>query len=174
MRNIIGTLLEDGRKALAVNSTDNAWASLVPTATEPVGSATRAVFDTTMGNYAAVQDNYLLFAPFGAGTANQTMGVRVTGWLRASETLWTPFAFGTFTCTLGTMTGVEGQVITNTDLLADAIVQDDGNEEALNSDPPENTWAYAKLDIFGFSKIEFTFNRGSSATNGNVLFAFAT
>lgn len=75
--------------------------------------------------YANLTNRCLLVVPFGAGSSIQTFTLRVTLWFAcgqdAGTRLYVPSLVIESLCTLGTVVGLSGKVMTNTDRLCSAI-----------------------------------------------------
>lgn len=182
---LLETLSSHFRKARSVNQTSNGYVSKIPTVTEPTGDAATAtgasVIDIgTDGNYC---QNGMIILPYGIGSNNQTMSVRVIGWRKvgltdgqggATTTIWIPVVLAEFACTLSsTPIGIAGAQVLNTELFADTITLTYGNNNVSVEiiSPAADIIAHAVLDLKGFKKVELSFTTGGSATSCNALVA---
>lgn len=153
-------------KALSTNATDaSSFPSKVPTTTEPTTTA----IDVTRGD---TTYNNILILPYGVGSDNNTMLIRLIGWKKIG-TLWIPVPILEATCTLSAVVGVSGAEVSNTERFADTITFQswvNSNISAEVVQPTGDIIGHILADIKGFSKIEFVFHRNSSATSCNALY----
>lgn len=154
---------------LASNSTATAFAANAPTVTEPTGAG---IVD--LARAAGRVHNNVLLVPFGAGSANDTFDVRVSGWSKVG-TLWVPVVLAEFECTLGATTGVAATAVLDTELFCDTIALDTAYSalagvSASVVSPANDTVCHALLDLKGFSKVEIEFDRTAGATACNCLY----
>lgn len=149
-------------KLLAANSTDATFPARAPTTTEPSG-----VGVITLGAGRAVPPD-LTFLFFGAGANDQTFNVRVIGW-RKVDGLWVPFLLCQATCTLSSaITGVAGQPVANTDLVADTVSVTNGI--GVGTTPVADSLpAYLEVGSKDCQKVEVVFDM-TGATSGNALY----
>lgn len=164
----IHTNLEDFRKARAANSTASAFASIVPTVTEPTGQGV-----IEMGE-AGSSPAALMLVPFGRNSDGDTFKIRVWGWRKVSlGTLWVPTLLLEATCTVSALPGVSGADLTDSDLFCDAITVSVGNEnvgyELLA--PGTDLIAHILVDAKGCRKVTIDFDIDSGATEMNCLYA---
>lgn len=152
------TPVADWVKILASNSDSAAWPSRIPTTSKPSGSG---VFP---GGCDLIETQI-----FGAGADTNTTAMRVIGWNKVG-TLWVPEVICQLTAALSIMTGVAGAPVVATDLFADAITVAEGADKATTHDAPADTITSVLVTTKGYELLEFTFNRGVSATNSNGLF----
>jgi hypothetical protein len=144
----------------------------VPTATKPSGDG---VID--MGTDGGMTASGLFLQPYGTGSATNTFSMSVYGWrqvtprLTQGNGLWVYTTLATFTCTLGTQTGVANSPIDNTHLFVTTIALVIGNANISNEvlSPGDNTPAHITLLAKGCTLIEVRFGTGSSATSCNCL-----
>jgi hypothetical protein len=181
------------QKAFNVNSTATAFATLIPTVTEPVsvrsGEVASGIFDLVPGGRGLVQDTVLV-GFFGAGADNATFDARLWGWDRIGSdpatTLWVPRILASFTCTLSTMVGIAGAKIINTDRFADTLVvnavapqpffpgvnatpaAEFGGSIKVFS-PANNFMAWAEVPLMGCEKLQFDFD-STGSTDSNAVF----
>lgn len=172
------------RKARSVNQTSSSYVSKVPTQTEPsgdAGSATGASIIDLTSKDGIIAQNALLVVPFGAGSDGNTFNFRVIGWryigTNPQTRLWVPVNLLELACTLSAVVGVAGMEVTNSERFVDTISVTKGStlsgEAAAENvvSPANDTIAHLMVDVKGFTKLELSFETGSSATNCNALIA---
>lgn len=147
--------------------------------TLPASTATKPSGDGVikMGDIGGMTASGLLLQPYGVGTAANTFSMNVYGWreveprLTQGNGLWVPMTLATFTCTLGTQTGVANSPIDATHLFVTTIVLGIGNAYISNEivTPNDNTPAHIILTAKGCTLIEVRFGTGSSSTSCNCL-----
>lgn len=171
-------------RARVTNTTDSSFPSRLPTFTAPTGigdaaaQTTSSVWPLGWGTGGGTQ-NAVQVIPFGAGSNNNTLSVRVYAWRRVAphggdtnRLVWFPLLICELACTLSaTVVGVAGGVVTSTDLFADTITLTTGStsDVVVASSAGDVPGAYARVDFQGAEYLEFTFSTGSSATNCNCL-----
>ncbi len=179
---LLETLASEFRKARSVNQTSNGYVSKIPTTTEPSGDAATAtgacVFDL-QGSGHSVQ-NGIIVLPYAIASNNGTFSVRVIGWRRAGPAdgatppIWIPLVLVELACTVSsTPIGIANSYVIATELFADTLVLTYGNDD-ISVDlvsPAADIIAHALIDLKGFSKLEFSFTTGGSATSCNALWA---
>jgi hypothetical protein len=153
---------DDFTVAQATNSTDASFPSLIPTTTQPAASSTRCVI--TWANRSS-----LLVMPYGVGSDNGTLKVRVTGWQK-NGSLWLPILLADVTGTMSTIVGISGQVPADTARLCDTLVLAQGIALITSSAADNASVAAFEVGIDGFDLVEITFNRNGSATSVNALY----
>lgn len=167
------------QRALTTNSTDASFASLVPTKTAPVVSATGGVFVATGDTSPAValpQGIEALF--FGAGADNSTFSARLTGWKATrglTAVIWMPVTIFEVSVTLSAMVGVAATDVLNTDRLADTITLATGYLSGdptgvLVTSPTGDIAGNVSAAIRGYNYLQWSFKTGTS-TNCNALWA---
>lgn len=193
---LIGTLSSPFRKARSVNQTSATFVQPLPTGTEPRGDAGTATGDSifqlgpdacytengvlrTLPSAAGQSQNGVIIVPYGVATDNQTFSFRVIGWrvigTNPSTWLWIPVVLGEFLCTAdSTLVGVAGKEVVATELFCDTITLVTGNANIsndINSPADGESIAHVVLDLKGFTKLQLSFETGSSATSCNALIA---
>lgn len=172
---------QDFQKVRSVNCTDTAFPTKIPTLTEPTGDAGTAggssIIDLRLGS--GTTPSEIIIVPYGIGDDDDVFAMRIIGWkpIRRdfSNVEWIPTKLLEITCTMCTDVGVVGGAIINTERYCDTLV---GVGTSFNDDitirifsPADNTIARARVELEGFSKIEFTFDMTTGApTNGNCLY----
>ena len=113
------------RKALATNSTSNAYTQLIPTLTEPTGTGVFKLTDITygVGVNGRVCDRVLL-VPYGGNDDDENFTMRLWGWSKielaaVGSTLYIPQLLVEFTATLEA--AISGAAIGTGMLMADTI-----------------------------------------------------
>lgn len=156
------------QRVLTDNSTATSFASKIPTITEPTNG--NGVFD--IGG-----DESLEFIPFGTDGDNDTFSMRVIGWREhrgaIGNDLWIPSVLAEVTVVLGSVTGVAGTEVVNTEFFADTIaLASNGGALTVKSQTAGNTVACGKVDITGYKKVEFTFDLAGAqeGVSMNALF----
>lgn len=164
----MATLPRNWTLLCAANLTTTSVAAPSPTATEPVTGADGVI--TLTPDFAP---NYLTFAFFGVGNANDTGKARITGWKRVTTsagTLWVPTPLSAVTFTLGTQTGAASTPIVASSKFADTITETTvytSAKEIVQGATPDNTVAIMKLDAVGFEKVTVIFDKdGATSVNG--------
>lgn len=98
--------------------------------------------------------NSAVFAFFGGNSNNGTFTARITGWRKIGD-LWVPVPLLALAGTLGAMTGVSGQSVTNSQLFADTITASTAFTSAYEIINPANDQvALVKVDAFGCQKLQ--------------------
>ena len=166
----------DFKKARTTNQTSGAFVSKVATATEPIGDAGTATGASIieLGQDSNLSRSVLKILPYGVGSDDNTMSVRVIGWSKAgpeATRLWIPVVLCELACTLSTAVGVASKYVLDTDRFADAMTLTFGNTNVSVELPtqPANTIAIAKVTLVDFQKLELSFSTGASATSCNAL-----
>ena len=173
MHDVVNLTRSNGfKKFYATNATDASFPSKIATTTQP---ANDGVYDFTANG---ISPNGLLIPsaivviPYGVGSDNNTQKIRIIGW-RLIGTLWVPTPLCQFTCTLSAAVGVAGATVVATERFADTLTADSmnpsGGVEAVS--PTGDLVAHFVVDIKGCPIIEATFDRNSSATSCNALWA---
>lgn len=173
-------------KARTTNTTATSFSTRSPTGTEPTGigdaaaQTTSAVYNLTRNSGGATQ-NLVVVKPFGAGSDTNTMSMRVIGWTLVpgvpgtTTDVWDPTTIVEVACALTTVTGVAGGIVTTTDRFVDTITKtyptDTTGLLQIHSNAADLA-AFFVVDLIGFTKVEFSFSTGSSATSCNALWRF--
>ena len=182
---VLLTNAQPWQRVRQTNTTDTSFPSRVPTRTKPSGVGDAAAQTTSAivgdnGTVAGPVQNGFRLKPYGAGSNNNTMSVRVYGWAycidqgNANTAFWDPTLLVELLCTLtSSVTGPAGGVVTTTDLFADTIALTTGNDDVSVDlvSPTGDVAAHVVGDFKGFAFLEVTFSTGSSATNCNALIA---
>lgn len=180
----IGNLARAFQKALTTNNNDSAFASRIPTITEPVNDGV-----ITLGGEVAER---ILVLPYGLGSDNDAFSLRVIGWrhigpgVPQSIPLWVPVILGEFACICSTIVGVATAPVLNTERFCDTITPVAARladrviaaGTAVNSDcailsPTGNAGIAAlELKLKGYEKVEFTFDQTTGTPTMNCLISF--
>jgi hypothetical protein len=154
-------------KAYAVNSTDAAYPSRIPTTTSPIS------------NPGAIQvsgyPTWLSLIPYAIGSAGNTFTTRILLWRKYQDgTLWVPQPIIEFVSTLGTETGVAGSDVLNTELFATTIATPTTGIGSLGVNcqsysPGDNTIAHMMLDTQGATVLEAIFKIGTCTSVNSLL-----
>lgn len=180
----IGNLARAFQKALTTNNNDSAFASRIPTITEPVNDGV-----ITLGGEVARR---MLVVPYGLGSDNDAFSLRIIGWrhigagVPQSIPLWVPIILGEFTCICSTIVGVATAPVLNTERFCDTIAPVAArladlviaagtaiNSEVAVLSPTGNAGiAYLDLPLKGFEKVEFTFDQTTGTPTMNCLVTF--
>ena len=114
---------------------------------------------------------------FGTDAADETLDFQFIGWMPdPSAGLWIPFNLLSGSATLGTMTGVAGQPVTDNDLIADTIavtsgLADDADHRQVYS-PTGNLAAMLEVSVFAFPRITIDLATGGVSASVNALYGF--
>lgn len=123
--------------------------------------------------------NLLELQIIGGDAADEALKFRVTAYIPANrkeadnlDTVFLPRHIGTWDATLGSLAGIDGKAIDDTEFVADTIVADGAVDETAvqaTHSPADNTAAYLILDAVGatFFKVEFLID---TAAGANVLY----
>lgn len=127
---------------------------------------------------AAAMGNTLLVMPFGTDADGEHFDIQVFRFYpttaNAETARWMGVSAGEVRCTLGTATGVSGQIPAATDLLCDTAVVTGGAGIAVDS-PTDNTSCAIRIQTLGASYIMLLFDRtdgGTDAASANALVGF--
>ena len=139
-------------KMRPANSTDASYPARIPTVTQPTGT----------GVISPSTNSIIRMLFFGAGSDGQLFDAQVIGWNKVAD-VWVPTTLATIRCTLGTLTGVTGQLLSNTDRLCKttSLVSGDATSQVGNGQ--------ASVDLRGSQLVEVIFNR-DNATSSNALY----
>lgn len=175
------------RRGLTNGSTETDFPTLAATATKPatVDSATPTA-NLVVGG-CGLNGTHFMF--FGTDAANETAHARITLWREfrdvpstvgagtAGTLLWVPYVVGTFELTLGTLTGVSGGAITDSEFIADTITEVgttwDDNLVTVKS-PADNVMALVRINTVGFDLFQVDFDLDAATGPGasiNVAYA---
>lgn len=177
------------QKAAAANVTSASFPARVPTIAEPTGGA---VVDLA-NNFFWVPAE-LMILPYGLGSNNDVFDMKVIGWEHignvspTTQVLWVPTTIAVFTCTISsTLPGVTLAPVIATEFFADTITLKSAITQPLQADqnatpatqyrgedvtiysPADDTLAWIRLKLLGFSKIEFTFDTTTGTPTMNCL-----
>lgn len=171
---IIRTFHNDLRKARLVNQTSTTFVSKLPTVTIPNGDAGTATGASVIeiGNASFFGYPAVKVFLYGAGSNNNTLSCRLIGWELVGG-LWIPSVLCEIQGTLSTvLRGVVGQPVSATEYFADTMTLTYGNANVSVElfSPANDIMAHAMVSVKDSRKLEFSFSRGSSATNCNALF----
>jgi hypothetical protein len=175
------------------NLNDASFASLIPTLTKPVASATSAVLDLTDG----IADGgkiptWIKMLFIGLGAADDVTSFRLVGWNKVQvgqgvnpDTIWIPQPFAEFSVTFSTAVGIAASPVLNTEAFADTIApvalmledQKIAAGTSLLSDcriftPANNTPGHVVMPIRGFELIQFTSDQTTGTSTCNILYTF--
>jgi hypothetical protein len=186
------TLCSSFRRARSVNQTSNGYVAKIPTVTEPLGDAGTATGTSVIQlglpeGQSGLTQNRLLIYPYGVGADATTFSFKVIGWRVAGENtaspMWVPVVLATLQAALesalplvGTWAGgayfADTLTVTNQALQTGTINAVAGSLSTLELyDAAIADSAWCILPIYGFQKIEISFNVGGSATSANALLA---
>lgn len=154
-------------------ATGTSIANPVDTLTQPTGAG---VVSTGAGLSTAC--NALLLLPYGTATATNTFLMSVFGWdfipLSGGQGggSWHAYLLASFTCTLGSVTGLAGSAVAAANLYCDTIALGVGNANVSNEvvSPTGNVNAHCVVDVKGVQLVEVKFARNSSAASANALY----
>ena len=167
--------VRDFKKALTTNATDTSFASKVPTLTEPVNDG---VID--LPNVIGEVSSKIMILPYGLGADNDAFSMRVIGWRKivtsiagVATALWIPVPLITCACTISAVVGVASSPVLATERFADTItVTDDFTPDIVAYEvksPTGDIIARLVLELFGFAKLEFTFDQTTNTPTMNAL-----
>jgi hypothetical protein len=163
------------KKALATNSTDTSFTSLIPTGTEPTGAGV-----INLGWGGVLSPNFLELIPYGVGDDDDEFSMRVTSWKvfgNDPETwLWVPKPILEVAVIMCTAVGVAGRQVVATERFVDtiSIVNSIGasGESVRIISPTGNLIGSILLDVQGSQKVQLTFDATTgSPTSMNCLWA---
>lgn len=176
---LIETLSTDWQKMAGTDLAGSSFASIIPTATEPVKSSTRAIID--LGNGGAVGPNLILACPVGTGANNAVLtGVRFYGWRKlprgsAESDLWVPVPLVAVDTVFGNVTGATGSSLIATYFFMDTInlIANFGvaNVNNVIQSNQADLPGFIIFDAYGFQKLEIDVDLGANATAANCLVA---
>jgi hypothetical protein len=170
-------------RGIVNNSTEGDFIIPVPQANEPVSvdSSSDPSANTIVVDCGGSE---VLIYPFGTDADNEAFVINIYLWQKcaASSTttsdLWIPMYVGGATCTLSSaLNGVAGGLISDTEFLADTVVElatntwDDGYTPARIKARSfaGDQLAEIRVDTAGYSKLEVRFDM-TTAASGNVLY----
>ena len=170
---IVDTLCTGSAVALTANATDTSFPTRNATTTEPTGTG---VIDVS--NNGNVTRNALRVEFHGTDTADQTFKCRILGWNKipkgsSTYDLWKYIVLAEVTCTLGTKTGVASTPVNASQLIVDTITLATGYNSNVAVEvvsPTGQEPAHIVIDTKGCQKIEFIFDRNSSAVSCNAVY----
>lgn len=159
---IVNCLAEPYTPIFGTNSTSSSFASIVPRVTPPTGAGIREL-ET---NGTARRWANIIF--YGAGSG--TFAAKVIGWQKTeasnSTGLWIPTVLlPSTTFTLGSVTGVAGYDVADTDKFATASITE--TTLIVPSDATDGIQT-VRVGLFGFSKLQIAFDM-TGATSANAL-----
>jgi hypothetical protein len=189
---IIGTMTNSWQRARTTNSTDASFPTRnailfndFVTAIGVGGAAAQTTrglfclgggFAGEPGSAVKPASSRIIVRPYGRGSDNDTMKIRVYGWNDLCEGDRTAAQFEEtllceVLCTLSAKTGVSGGIVGTSDRYADTLVASYANAGVgIDVVSPANDLAgHFTLDMKGAQFVEFTFDRNSSATQCNAL-----
>lgn len=159
------------KKALAANSDATAFSNPAASLAEPSGASVTDV----VGEPGVSAPNRLVVIPFGTDAENETFDMRVFGYDSSGTSvgLWVPLLLCDVTCTLGAAAGVGSGLVTDSELFADTITVNTGNEDvdvwAVSN--AEDMVAHFVVDLKGCRKVAWAFDM-TGAASGNALYKF--
>jgi hypothetical protein len=168
---LLKTVSPNWVKLKATNFTDTSFAARKSTLTEPTGDG---VVDLSNPGQTSVQ-NGVMVKFFGTDANNENFKVRIYGWHRCLTAVagvysWEHILLADLACTLGNLAGVASGSILDTDFEVDTITEVTACNVDLVSPASDIRGAHVMLDVKGASKIEFLFDRNSSAASANALY----
>lgn len=189
----IGTMTNSWQRARTTNTTSasfptvnalifNDFVAAIGTGSDASQTVSRALyslgggFTKEPGGAVRPASSRISVRPYGRGSDNDTMKIRVYGWNELSEGDRTAAQFeeallAEVLCTLSAKTGVVGGIVGTSDRYADTLVASYANA-GVGIDvvsPANDLAAHFALDLKGAQFVEFTFDRNSSATQCNAL-----
>lgn len=173
------------KRALTTNANSSAFASKIPTITEPTNDGVIKIAQSGVGQ--GVPSRIKLW-PILLGSDNDVSSMRIIGWNRvekdAAKTLWVPTVIGEYVCTAGAAVGIAGAAVGATERFCDTIVPVAARQRdeviaagtAIGSDyevlsPVGDLIGHIILPIAGFEKLEFTFDQTTGTPTQNVLYS---
>jgi hypothetical protein len=165
----IGVLVNPFKRAMTTNSTAGSFSANLATSTRPAASATRMVVDRDRGE----DRTTLRISLFGTGSNDQTVSVKVFGWIAGvANNLYVPQFICQVQGTLSsTLVGVTGEDVIATEMFADVLSLTAGIA-TLNQGTSDVDTAWLECDVSGYELIEVSFIVGS-ATDANGIWSFA-
>ena len=173
------------RKARTVNQTGS-FLTAINTTTEPTGSGsaatTASIIELAPRKNSVTTPGSVMIWPYGIGSDNNTMLMRVIAWYRCNEhvpatLIWRPVILAAYTCTLSTSVGIAGAIQLDTERDADtiAIIGTVGNANVSMEiiSPANNTPGHVVVSIKGAHKLQINFDDNSSATSMNAWYALS-
>jgi len=150
------------QKALTANYAGN-YPSIVPTAIEPSGSGVLNLRD------------WALVYPYCVSGGGTEFSISVIGWKQASvhESLWIPLPLCQLTCSVGSVNGVAGKTVDETQTFAGQIASEWKPDTCVLLNPtldPQVAGFY--VELLGAQKIQIIFDKGD-CTSVNALVAEA-
>lgn len=170
-------------RGIVNNSTEGDFVVPVPQSTEPVSvdsSADPSANTIVIG----CGGSEVLLYPFGTDANDEAFVINIYLWQKCAKAssntsdLWIPFYVGGVTCTLSSaLNGVAGGLISDTEFLADTVVElatntwDDGYTPATIKARSfaGDQLAEIRVNTHGYSKLEVRFDV-TTAASGNILY----
>ena len=190
---LIEPLSASFRRARLTNQTSSSYVAKLPTVTEPLGDANSATGTSVIQlgppeGQAGLTQNRVLIYPYGVGADATTFSFKVIGWRGCGENtplpMWVPVVLGIFQATLESALPVVGQYAAATTYFADTLTVTSqplltgtvsaaaaSLSEIVLYDVAGADSAWCLVPIYGFQKLEISFNTGGSATSCNCLLA---
>jgi hypothetical protein len=169
---------------LAANANASSFASKIPTVTEPINDGV-----LNLQQSGVFIPPFVMLWPILLGSDNDVSSMRLLGWnkvlLDTKTDLWFPTLIGEWACTACGAVGIAAAAVLNTERFCDTITPVAAHTRdkviaagtAINSDfevesPVGDVIGHIVAPIFGFQKIEFTFDQTTGTPTQNVLYQF--
>lgn len=147
----------------------------IPKVAAPSGNGV-FLLNTLSDNSMASGPNNVGLVFFGTGLATQTATARVTGWRQVGSgatALWVPVPLLALNLTIGSQTGVAGQVIDATHLFVTTITASTAYTSANEIiSPGDNTCAEVKVDTHGMYYLQVDLAKGTCTAVNCAAFGF--
>jgi hypothetical protein len=180
------------RRVWATNANTSSFASKIPTITEPTNDGILNLTPDSAPGTAygdGISAQFAKVWPIGLGANNDAFSLRILGWQRIGagapgSILWYPTIIAEVTCIMGNVTGVAGSPVPATEFFCDTIVlvaarqalvwgtistadANWGRIEILS--PANDTPGYLIIPLYGYEKIELTFDQTTNTPTMNAL-----
>ena len=162
------TFIQKFAKVRATNSTAVSFTNGQATLTQPSGAG--ILTPPTTGQFTR---GVLQVVPYGSGSDDNTINVRVRGWRPTENNLWIPVMLVQAACTLGASVGVAASDVLDTERFADTVTLSLANTgvDCQAVSPANDSVAHFVVDTKGFPLVEVLLAVGT-ATSANALVAW--
>ena len=169
------------KKAQSTNSTATSFTALIPTATKPAASATRAVFDrgdAVISDPEIVQ-NTIIVLPYGGNTNNDVVNYKVSGWNRTYEEATGAVQWiSTLVCEVqGTLSssllGTAGGTVAAAEFFCDTLTLTTGIAVLVQGTADVDI-ARFEANVAGYELVEITYDLGAGGDLANALVRFSS